>query len=1224
VSDPLHRTGYFVIVATAVLLTCVNPIRSYAQGTNINLDPRVMISLAHDSAVEFVQFSKSGMLLLSLARDRPIKLWEINSGRLLRELGSRVNCATFSRDGARILAAESSGMVSEWDVETGVRLQYFGKMEFAFSCRITLSLDETYVLAEGSSNSSDYTAEVWKRKSGSRVQARHGRIEYGFDATRETDSTVTIVRVDNADGEVWDLHSGKVLKKFDPGQGVIRSANGQKVLDWLTTEPITVRDVSSDSKTDLQGSVRGFEPTFSVDGKWIAGAAENYHLGVWNASTGQLTWNLEDPFYPYRDSGHFSANGTRLIELNRGGRSAAQLWDLDKGALLRTFPGVKTAEFSAGGELLALGSYTGELRVIDSRTGSVRVTMGSVFPISRSISFSQDSKKFVVPSLDGRLTVWDSQKGVRLQVISTDERDLTQLSGTEFEELGFVDGDWAPQVMFLADGKQLLSDDSGSTRIWDIQSGRVVRDLGYRVGSRLGLSSDGKVFVSANLEELHKLGLALTRTKTPTLLENSPEQEIMPGTVATEFIMPDEQRSMPLTMVDAHDGHQLRQFTLPQTSKSNENLAALSMDGSMVISLQRADASKSVFDDGNWLDIHVWNIPKRGADQYTDTRLTMFRSFSTNAQWLSGVTFSRDGKLVAAGGNNGFLRLWNLQSGLDVCSFPAGDGDITALALAPDGTRLITQGPGPQVRIWNTRDCALLATMISHFKYGWITITPGGFLVGSGKTVRGVSVVRGIESVSLDEVYEHLYRPDLVEEALKGDPQGKYKNALFGLNLAQMMNSGPPPQIEILYRRTDVAGNSARLKVRVTDSGGGIGRRLIWRVNNAAQGLIEPPELSGRDQPFVGSAVIIDQSLEFDRGQYNDIEVTAYNGKGLLASNSSFSLNADGASPGPRSMFVLAVGVNHYREKDLQLTVAAEDAEAVGVAFRAVAKEPIFAKTDVKVLQNEEVTRDAIEKQFKRIATEIGPRDVFVLYLAGHGASVAGEYFYLPQNIDFAAGQSVSIDGIGTEQWLNWLALLKVDKRLLLLDTCNAGAAGTLIRGGDSEQKAAVERLEMATGDSLIAAARAGNPAFEGYRGHGIMTYALLEAMDKSKDDRQTNVVRVGEVADHIDDRVPELSRLIVGISQIPIRKVNGNDFPIGLRSVVLTDTDGLANVRATHVLVRKEVVRSEPNSGSARGVALEPGTQVYVVKFFGNWALVARKGSKIGYIPAESIAVLQ
>ena len=71
-----------------------------------------------------------------------------------------------------------------------------------------------------------------------------------------------------------------------------------------------------------------------------------------------------------------------------------------------------------------------------------------------------------------------------------------------------------------------------------------------------------------------------------------------------------------------------------------------------------------------------------------------------------------------------------------------------------------------------------------------------------------------------------------MEQLLKGDPERRYKDAAFKLNLEKILNSGSAPQIELLPEaKTERAGDTVRVTVRISDTGGGIGEKVVWRVN---------------------------------------------------------------------------------------------------------------------------------------------------------------------------------------------------------------------------------------------------------------------------------------------------------------------------------------------------------------------------------------------------------
>jgi uncharacterized caspase-like protein len=411
-----------------------------------------------------------------------------------------------------------------------------------------------------------------------------------------------------------------------------------------------------------------------------------------------------------------------------------------------------------------------------------------------------------------------------------------------------------------------------------------------------------------------------------------------------------------------------------------------------------------------------------------------------------------------------------------------------------------------------------------------------------------------------------------------------------------------------------------RLAVRITDVGGGIGKMVVWRVNGVTQGNPMPPQLAATTTP---DTAVITQTLRVDPGRANKVEVTAYNGPGLVATP-PFTITVDRfgttAEERPR-MHVLAIGVDRYRMKDYELRYAVRDAEAFATALETVGSN-LFARVSVTRLLNEQVTRERIAAAFDRIAADAKPADVFVLFLGGHGKSIAGRYYYYPHSLDFAAGQNVEQHGIGQDLWQQWLAKLPVQKTLMILDTCESGAAVGLVRGADSARQTAMDQLQHATGHNLIAATRAAQAAYEGYKGHGVLTYALLEALVKRDDGGADDRVRVGTLADHVDARVPSITREIWGMYQQPTRKLTGNDFPIGIRSAALAvQSDDAIPVERTHVLVRAERLREKAADDAPGQRELRAGFEVGIVRLVGPFALIARDGQKLGYVPVEALA---
>src|SRR5262249_27470565 len=154
------------------------------------------------------------------------------------------------------------------------------------------------------------------------------------------------------------------------------------------------------------------------------------------------------------------------------------------------------------------------------------------------------------------------------------------------------------------------------------------------------------------------------------------------------------------------------------------------------------------------------------------------------------------------------------------------------------------------------------------------------------------------------------------------------------LNLQKVLDSGPAPQIELLEKRTEQSSDTVRLSVRITDTGGGIGSKVVWRVNGKTQGELTAADLQGRANP--GRTVVMTQGLRVDPGRSNTVEITGYNADDLLASL-PFKLIVDpfGVTTQERPrLYVLAIGVDKYAMQENELHFAVKDAKAFAAALK--------------------------------------------------------------------------------------------------------------------------------------------------------------------------------------------------------------------------------------------------------------------------------------------------
>jgi WD40 repeat protein len=540
--------------------------------------------------------------------------------------------------------------------------------------------------------------------------------------------------------QLWDADKLQLAAEFVAHKGAVNGLGFSPDREYLVTGGID-RAVKVWKVAALRG--RRLVPTLLLtghaaavnavafspgDGKWIASAARDGSVFLWDVAAGRLEQKLpghesEATCLAFSPSGKVLATGGGAGLL----RGEVKVWELATGKLLRDHFGLSdrilTVALSASAQLAA-GSRDGLIRVWDERVSSEphRFRADSQFVTALAFHPKNDNQ-LASAGRDGRLRFWNAAGGLesyQVQIpprtgcaaMSPDGRLVATAGKPDkgrgpfnlWEIGGVFPGrhlralpDPGCEISHLAFGPNggLLAAacEDHTVRVYDVHKGIEVRRLTGHLDQVLVVAfhPDGRTVASGSADGLVRLWD----------LQTSSPRSVLRGHTNSVLCLAFRMDGQALASggfdktIRVWDLKSEQHFTLTGHTGTVNALAFSPLDGRQLASAgsdRPPDKSARPQDHST---IRLWDLR---------TRKEMSSPLESTGGPVKTLSYHPDGFRLATGGKDRLVRVWDLFTKQEILEFDGALGEVAQVAFSADGRRLMCYAFATPIRIWEAPD----------------------------------------------------------------------------------------------------------------------------------------------------------------------------------------------------------------------------------------------------------------------------------------------------------------------------------------------------------------------------------------------------------------------------------------------------------------------------------------------------------------------------------------
>jgi len=553
----------------------------------------------------------------------------------------------------------------------------------------------------------------------------------------------------SSDLKLWSLEKGKVVRSFSSHSALVHSvaivADGKRAISASADQTLKLWNLETGKviHTFLGHKESVYSVAITPDNKHAISASADQTLKLWDLETGMLLKT---------HTHHFKNNEvTCCVVITPDGKyviskcedQILELWNLTTGETLRKFSehidAITSVSITPDGKHIVSASFDRTLKLWNLETGKVRRTFLGHSDAITSVSITPDGKHIVSASFDRTLKLWNLETGENLQTF-----------------LGHSDA--VLSVVVTPNGKRILSSSEDRTlRLWDLQLEHRLSVPSANLSSvcSVAISTDGRLAVSCNSNRTLKqwdVG-----TGQPSYMYSGHNFDFFHAIAMSadgKYAACNYFKTLEIWDLDAGVrlktllGHNYLVFSVAVSSngkyalsgstdlklwdlKSGDELCTLLGHKDVISSVAISADCKRAFSSSFDQTLKIWDL-EIGQELN-----------SIPIDHTTCVSMSADGQLGLSGK---YLKLWNLQSGELLRNHLADGGNVTSVAMTPDGNFAVSCGSDNTLRLWNLLTGKCLATFIGDYPLETCAITSDGKTIMTGDRVGNVHFFSFIQS----------------------------------------------------------------------------------------------------------------------------------------------------------------------------------------------------------------------------------------------------------------------------------------------------------------------------------------------------------------------------------------------------------------------------------------------------------------------------------------------